>query len=122
MAFIQHYKVPLILSLIKFLLPFLLQHPVYELHRDEYLYLAQGLHPAWGFMEVPPLLAVFAKATQLLGAGFFWVKFWPSLFGALTVWERTFVKQQYICFERQIEWALHFKLPVVIHSRKATRE
>jgi len=86
MAFIQHYKVPLILSLIKFLLPFLLQHPVYELHRDEYLYLAQGLHPAWGFMEVPPLLSVFAKATQLLGAGFFWVKFWPSLFGALTVW------------------------------------
>jgi len=37
-------------------------------------------------------------------------------------WDRTFVKQQYICFERQIEWALHFKLPVVIHSRNATRE
>lgn len=37
-------------------------------------------------------------------------------------WDRTFEKQQYICFERQIEWALQFKVPVVIHSRNATRE
>lgn len=37
-------------------------------------------------------------------------------------WDRTFEKQQYMCFERQIEWALQFKLPVVIHSRNATRE
>jgi 4-amino-4-deoxy-L-arabinose transferase-like glycosyltransferase len=36
-------------------------------------------------MEVPPLLSVFAKATHLLGAGFFWVKFWPSLFGAINL-------------------------------------
>lgn len=36
--------------------------------------------------------------------------------------DRTFEKQQYICFERQIEWALQYKLPVVIHSRNATRE
>ena len=37
-------------------------------------------------------------------------------------WDRTFEKQQYVCFERQIEWALQYKLPVVIHSRNATRE
>lgn len=37
-------------------------------------------------------------------------------------WDMTFQKQQYICFDRQIEWALQFKLPVVIHSRNATRE
>lgn len=36
--------------------------------------------------------------------------------------DRTFEKQQYICFNRQIEWALQYKLPVVIHSRNATRE
>jgi TatD DNase family protein len=32
-------------------------------------------------------------------------------------WDRTFEKQQYEAFHRQIEWALHYHLPVVIHSR-----
>jgi 4-amino-4-deoxy-L-arabinose transferase-like glycosyltransferase len=84
MAFIYRYRVGIILALIKFILPFFLQHPMYELHRDEFLYLEEGNHLAWGFMEVPPLLAVFAKVTQWLGASFFWVKFWPALGGALT--------------------------------------
>jgi Dolichyl-phosphate-mannose-protein mannosyltransferase len=72
------------LAIIKFILPFLLQHPVYEPHRDELLYLAEGQHMAWGFMEVPPLLSVFAWLTNLMGDGMFWIKCWPSLFGALT--------------------------------------
>ena len=73
-----------VLALIKLILPFFLQHPVYEPHRDEFLYLAEGRHMAWGFMEVPPLLSVFAWLTHLFGNGFFWIKFWPSLIGALT--------------------------------------
>ncbi len=85
MTFIYRYRFAFILAFIKFLLPFLLQHPTYEMHRDEFLYLEQGNHPAWGFMEVPPLLSVFSKITQLLGAGFFWVKFWPALFGAINL-------------------------------------
>jgi len=40
---------------------------------------------AWGFMEVPPLLSVFAWLTNLFGGSMFWIKFWPSLFGALTL-------------------------------------
>src|SRR5262249_18404645 len=34
--------------------------------------------------EIPPLLSVFAWLTNLFGGGMFWIKFWPSLFGALT--------------------------------------
>lgn len=34
-------------------------------------------------------------------------------------WDRTFEKQQWLVFERQIEWALEFHLPIVIHSREA---
>ena len=86
MPFIYRNRLPILLSLIKFILPFALQDPMYELHRDEYLYLAQGLHPAWGFMEVPPLLSVFAMAARVMGGTFFWVKCWPSLIGAATVW------------------------------------
>ncbi len=85
MKFIQRNPLVLVLCFVKFVAPFILQHPLYELHRDEYLYLAEGLHPDWGFMEVPPLLSLFAGATHILGGSFFWVKFWPSLFGALTV-------------------------------------
>jgi 4-amino-4-deoxy-L-arabinose transferase-like glycosyltransferase len=72
-----------LLAFLKLILPFLLQNHIYEPHRDELLYLAEGNHPAFGFMEVPPLLSVFAWLVQLSGAGMFWIKIWPSLFGAV---------------------------------------
>ena len=34
-------------------------------------------------------------------------------------WDRTFLKEQLLVFERQIEWALEYELPVVIHTREA---
>ena len=85
MAFIFRYRVAFILAFIKFLLPFLLQDSLYELHRDEMLYIPQGNHLAWGFMEVPPLLSIFAKLTLFFDGSFFWIKFWPSLFGAINL-------------------------------------
>ncbi len=75
----------ILLALIKFALPFFLQHPVYELHRDEFLYVEQGHHLAWGYMEVPPMLSWLSWITIQLGGSFFWIKFWPCFFGALTL-------------------------------------
>lgn len=71
------------LALLRFILPYLLQNSFYEPHRDEYLYLIEGRHPAWGFMEVPPMMSVLAWITHFLGDGFFWIKFWPSLTGSI---------------------------------------
>lgn len=34
-------------------------------------------------------------------------------------WDKTYLRQQIIAFERQIEWALEYKLPIVIHCRDA---
>src|SRR5450631_3356256 len=34
-------------------------------------------------------------------------------------WDRTFEKEQYEAFHQQIEWALHYNLPIVIHSRQS---
>ncbi|WP_294476713.1 TatD family hydrolase [uncultured Bacteroides sp.] len=34
-------------------------------------------------------------------------------------WDKTFLKEQLLAFEKQIEWALEFNLPIVIHSREA---
>ena len=72
------------LALVKFVLPFLLQHPAYEPHRDEFLYLAEARHMAWGYLEVPPVMSVLSLVTNAFGGGLFWIKFWPSLGGALT--------------------------------------
>ncbi len=37
-------------------------------------------------------------------------------------WDLTWKDSQYISFEQQIEWALHFDIPVVIHSRNSIDE
>lgn len=77
-------RVLYLLALLKVILPFLLQDPVWGPHRDEFLYLAEARHMAWGYMEAPPLLSVFAWLTDLLGGGMWAIKIWPSLAGGLT--------------------------------------
>lgn len=72
------------LALIKLILPFFLQDSIWGPHRDEFLYLAEARHMAWGYMEAPPLLSVFAWLTNLLGGAMWAIKLWPSLAGALT--------------------------------------
>jgi TatD DNase family protein len=37
-------------------------------------------------------------------------------------WDKTYIDQQYKAFHMQIEWALDFDIPIVIHSRNATDE
>jgi len=37
-------------------------------------------------------------------------------------WDKTFTDQQYAAFHEQIEWAIEFELPIVIHSRNSTEE
>ena len=37
-------------------------------------------------------------------------------------WDVTYKEQQYDAFQRQIEWALHYNIPVVIHSRNSIDE
>ncbi|WP_426490863.1 glycosyltransferase family 39 protein [Hymenobacter sp. 102] len=77
---------PLLLALLKFTTSIVLASQEYELHRDEYLYLNYGHHLAWGYLEVPPLMALQSWLTLALGGSWFWVKFWPVLWGSLTVY------------------------------------
>ncbi|HSF45502.1 MAG TPA: glycosyltransferase family 39 protein [Chitinophagaceae bacterium] len=69
----------------KVVLQYLLIHPSYDLHRDEYLHLDQANHLAWGFISVPPFTSWVAWVIKALGNDVFWVKFFPALFGSLTV-------------------------------------
>ncbi|MDR6560186.1 MULTISPECIES: glycosyltransferase family 39 protein [unclassified Arcicella] len=69
----------------KFILQYNLIHPIYDLHRDEYLHLDQAHHLAWGYLSVPPVTSWFSYIILQLGNGIFWVKFFPALFGVLTM-------------------------------------
>lgn len=71
--------------LAKFVLQYTLISPEYELHRDEYLHIDQGNHLAWGYLSVPPVNSWIAWVIIILGGSVFWVKFFPALFGALTI-------------------------------------
>lgn len=73
------------LILLKFVLQYFTIHPVYELHRDEFLHLDLGKHLAWGFTSVPPVTGIISYIILVLGNSVFWVKFFPALFGALTL-------------------------------------
>ena len=72
-------------ALIKLLIPFLLIHSQFELQRDEFLYMADADHMAWGFIEMPPLLAALGYISKLLGGSVQTVHVWSGVFGALTV-------------------------------------
>ncbi|MEO8150916.1 MAG: glycosyltransferase family 39 protein [Bacteroidia bacterium] len=81
---LKKYWLVILFCLIKFATPFF-QHHDFELHRDEYLYLAKGNHLAWGYIEIPPVNGLIAFIVNIMGNSFFAVKSFPALFGALTM-------------------------------------
>lgn len=81
------HRLPVLFAVLKIISGLLLAgYGTYELQRDEYLYLDYGRHLAWGYIEVPPLTALQSWVTLALGGGFFWVKAWPLLWGAGTIY------------------------------------
>ncbi len=64
----------------------LLTNTNYELHRDAYLYLAQGDHLDWSFLSVPPTIAVIGNITRFLfGDSVFSIRLFPAIVGAVSV-------------------------------------
>lgn len=73
------------LALIKLIIHFL-TNSNYELQRDAFLYLALGDHLDWGFMSVPPTIAVLGNVTRFLfGDSVFSIRLLPAFIGALSV-------------------------------------
>jgi 4-amino-4-deoxy-L-arabinose transferase-like glycosyltransferase len=58
---------------------------IYGLHRDEYLYFAEGQHLAWGYMEGPPMIGFLAWIAQLFGGSPFVIRLLPALIGAASI-------------------------------------
>jgi len=71
--------------LLKFIIQYSLIGSDYDLQRDEFLHLDQANHLAWGYLSVPPVTSWISYIIKLLGNSVFWIKFFPALFGALTI-------------------------------------
>jgi hypothetical protein len=81
----KRYLLLLAFILLKIVVQYAVIDGSYELHRDEFLHLDQGHHLAWGYLSVPPVTSWIAFLISLLGSGVFWVKFFPAVFGVLTI-------------------------------------
>lgn len=56
-------------------------------HRDEMLHLVLGNHLDWGYMEVPPFIALLAKiSTTVFGSSVAAARVFPAIASALMVW------------------------------------
>jgi hypothetical protein len=71
--------------LAKMVIQYFLVSPEYDLHRDEYLHLDQAKHLAWGYESVPPFTSWTSWLILQLGGSVFWIRFFPALFGVLTM-------------------------------------
>jgi len=61
--------------------------PHFGFQRDELLHLALGDHLAWGYKEVPPVIALIAKlSSTLFGDSVFATRVFCTLFASLIVW------------------------------------
>jgi len=75
-----------------------------------------GLHPCYvkeNYLEELLKVENYLKARNFAAIGECGLDFY---------WDTTFVQQQHLVLEQQIEWAKQYKLPIILHTRNATKE
>jgi len=75
-----------------------------------------GLHPCSvkaNYLDELKLVEQFLAARKFAAVGEIGLDFY---------WDRSFEKDQYTAMNTQIEWALHYDLPIVIHSRDSMQQ
>ncbi|MCO5285355.1 MAG: TatD family hydrolase [Chitinophagaceae bacterium] len=80
------------------------------------IFLMAGLHPCSvkeNFKEELKHVESFMEQHDFKGIGETGLDFY---------WDTTYVKEQKESLHRHIEWAIHFKKPLILHTRNSTRE
>lgn len=75
-----------------------------------------GLHPCSvkeNYLDELKIVRQYLEKRKFIAVGEIGLDFY---------WDKTFTKEQYAAFHEQIEWAKHFDIPIVIHSRNSTDE
>lgn len=58
----------------------------YDFHRDSLYYLDSARHPAWGYVDYPPVTPTIARLSMwLFGLSVWGLRLWPSLAGSMMV-------------------------------------
>lgn len=57
-------------------------NPHYGFFRDELYFIICGLHPAWGYVDQPPVVPLLAAGSQLFGHSLFALRALPAIFAA----------------------------------------
>jgi len=84
-AFASGTAIVVYVALVRMVLYFVAA-PNYGYFRDELYYLACGEHPAWGYVDQPPLIAWIAWSLQhTIGRSLWAVRLLPALAGAATI-------------------------------------
>ncbi|MDQ6826763.1 MAG: glycosyltransferase family 39 protein [Candidatus Eremiobacteraeota bacterium] len=61
-----------------------LGNPHYGFFRDELYFIICGRHPAWGYVDQPPIVPILAALSQTLGQSLFALRLLPALAAGLT--------------------------------------
>jgi len=87
-----------------------------EFEYPNYCYAAIGLHPTSVKENYDVELALVKSELER--------RRWIAVgeIGIDLYWDKTFLNQQIKAFQQQIEWALEYNLPVIIHVRESFRE
>lgn len=75
-----------------------------------------GLHPCYvkeNYLEELQLVEGWLQQRKFAAIGECGLDFY---------WDKTFMKEQYMALEQQIEWAIAYQLPIILHTRNATQE
>lgn len=75
-----------------------------------------GLHPCSvqaNYQEELAIVADWLEKRSFVAIGEIGLDFY---------WDKTFVQEQHLAFEQQMQWALEKNLPIVIHTRNAMQE
>lgn len=91
---------------------------MYDLEQDfpENVFLMMGLHPTYVKDNYEAELA--HVASELAKRKFYAI----GEIGIDLYWDKSFLKEQIHVFAQQMEWALEYNLPVIIHVRDSFRE
>ena len=61
-------------------------NPHYGFFRDELYFIICGLHPAWGYVDQPPVAPLLAAGSQLFGHSLFLLRLVCAVFAAASVY------------------------------------
>ena len=77
--------IPLIAAAVTFLVHAAC-NPHYGFFRDELYFIVCGRHPAWGYVDQPPIAPLLSAATQLFGPSLFLLRLVPAFFASAAVY------------------------------------